>query len=178
MERHLKVISLGLLLATVVACHDTGAKAELDAFRAQAALERQNLDLIRQMFETLDRADWDGYKEFFAPEFSYYLPSDSASPVKVDEMIEGVKAYFSAFPDLVHRVVGLVATGDKVIVRFVAQGTHRGELDGLPPTGQRMVVSSIEIFTLREGKIIEERQEADMLGMMTQIGLELKPKGD
>jgi predicted ester cyclase len=38
-----------------------------------------------------------------------------------------------------------------------------------------VTAGSIEIFTTKDGKIVEERQEADMLGMMTQLGLELKP---
>jgi steroid delta-isomerase-like uncharacterized protein len=176
MKHPLLVVPLALLLCFAVSCKDKAAVAELEKYRAQAAVEEQNEELIRQMFNELDKANWDSYKGFFAPEFFYYLPSAASSPVKVIEMVEGVKMYFNAFPDLAHQIVELIAVKNKVIVRFIAKGTHNGMLEGLPPTGSAMEVSSIEIFTIKDGKIVEERQEADMLGMVQQLGMELKPK--
>jgi len=175
MKKCLYAVPLVLLLCFSFACQDKAAMAELEKYKTQAAIEKQNEELIRQMFSDLDKANWDSYKGFFGPEFFYCLPSAASVPVKVEEMVEGVKMYFNAFPDLAHQIVELIAVKDKVIVRFIAKGTHKGELEGLPPTGNTMEVSSIEIFTIKAGKIVEERQEADMLGMMTQLGMELKP---
>jgi predicted ester cyclase len=47
---------------------------------------------------------------------------------------------------------------------------------GIPATGNEVEVSSIIIFRIENGKVAEERQEADMLGFMQQFGMELKPK--
>lgn len=176
MKKHLCAVPLVLLLCFSFACQDKAARAELKQMKDQADVEKRNEDLIRQMFNELDKANWDSYKGFFAPEFLYYLPSAAGAPTKVEDMVEGVKIYFRAFPDLVHQIVELIPVEDKVILRFIARGTHKGELEGLPPTGNAMEVSSIEIFTIKAGKIIEERQEADMLGMLAQLGMELKPK--
>ena len=37
-------------------------------------------------------------------------------------------------------------------------------------------ISAIEIFHLENGKVVEERLDGDMLGLMQQLGVELKPK--
>jgi len=176
MKKYRVAVLLAPLLCFTLACQDKAAMAELKQMKNQADIEKRNEELIRQMFNELDKANWDSYKGFFAPEFLYYLPSAFGAPTKVEQMVEGVKIYFHAFPDLVHQIVELISFKDKVILRFIARGTHKGDLEGLPPTGNAMEVSSIEIFTIKDGKIIEERQEADMLGMMTQLGMELKPR--
>jgi len=50
------------------------------------------------------------------------------------------------------------------------RGIHKGELDGLPPTGNEISVSLFTIFRLVDGKIAEEWEIMDELGMMTQLG--------
>ncbi len=51
----------------------------------------------------------------------------------------------SAFPDLVTTVDDLIAEGDKVVVRGHDQGTHMGEFMGLAPTGNRFIITWIDI---------------------------------
>ena len=78
--------------------------------------------------------------------------------------------------DRVHNIEELIAAGDKVIVRGNIKFTQTGELMGLPATGTKIETSTIYIFSIKDGKIVEIREELDMLGVMTQLGLELKPK--
>jgi hypothetical protein len=46
----------------------------------------------------------------------------------------------------------------------------------MPASGNKMQVSAIIINRLKDGLIVEEFEEADMLGFYQQIGMELKPK--
>jgi predicted ester cyclase len=62
-----------------------------------------------------------------------------------------------------------------VITRNIFRGTHKGTFGGIPPTGNRIELCSIIIARIKNGKIIEEREEYDVLGMMQQLGMELKP---
>ena len=93
-----------------------------------------------------------------------------------DEDIKLTKMYMQAFPDLSHSIEELYAADNKVIVRLIAEGTHVGELEGFPPPGNTINVSSIYIITIKNGKIIEIRADVDMLGFFQQLGMELKPK--
>src|SRR5829696_9138759 len=61
--------------------------------------------------------------------------------------------------------------GDKVATRYALEGTHRGELFGIPPTGQRLSIKSITVERVSEGKIVEHWRNTDELGMMRQLGV-------
>ncbi len=74
------------------------------------------------------------------------------------------------------RIDKLFADGDTVIVWFIITGTHRGEWGGIAATGNKVEISHVEIYRIENGKIVEMRQEGDYLGLMQQLGMELKPK--
>ena len=57
-----------------------------------------------------------------------------------------------------------------VAARVSFRGTHRGEFQGIPPTGKEVGFSSIEIDRMVEGKVAEHWFEMDMLGLMGQLG--------
>ncbi len=79
--------------------------------------------------------------------------------------------YRSAFPDLQATVEDQVAEGDKVASRFTFRGTHRGELAGIPPTGNQVEVTGIVISRIEGGKGAEDWSNYDALGMMQQLGV-------
>jgi steroid delta-isomerase-like uncharacterized protein len=84
---------------------------------------------------------------------------------------------YEAFPDLNRPVDDLIAEGDKVVARWRAEGTHTGSFQGVPPTGRRASITGITIFRLRDGKIVEEWGESDMLGLLQQVGALPGPAG-
>jgi predicted ester cyclase len=65
--------------------------------------------------------------------------------------------------------VDLVAEGDKVAVRYNVTGTHKGALQGIPPTGKKVSFSAMDFITLMDGKITEVWVNEDMMGSMQQI---------
>ncbi len=80
-------------------------------------------------------------------------------------------ALSGAFPDLKITHDDVVAEGDKVLIRWTARGTHRGEFQGIAPTGKAVTVTGVDLFRIAGGKIVELWQEADRLGMMRQLGV-------
>jgi predicted ester cyclase len=77
----------------------------------------------------------------------------------------------SGFPDFQTTIEDLIAEGDKVAVRISWQGTHKGELMGIPPTGKYVKVTEMQIYRMANGKIIERWVETDVFGMMQQLGI-------
>jgi steroid delta-isomerase-like uncharacterized protein len=88
---------------------------------------------------------------------------------------ETVKAYRSAFPDLRMSFEDQIADGDRVVTRWVATGTHLGELNGIPATGCAAHVSGIFIHRLADGQINESWSMFDQLGLLLQLGLIQSP---
>jgi len=82
-----------------------------------------------------------------------------------------VSIYRTAFPDLQFTTEDQVAEGDKVVTRWTARGTHKGELMGIPATGKQIVVTGIDIFRISSGKVVEEWVNWDALGVMQQLGV-------
>ena len=64
----------------------------------------------------------------------------------------------------------IFASGDKVVVRITGRGIHRGEYEGVPPTGKRVSMSGIAIYRIAHGKIVEEWSQADRLDFLRQLG--------
>jgi len=93
---------------------------------------------------------------------------------------EGFKAYVSAFraafPDLHAKVEDQIAEGDMAAMRFTARGTHKGEFQGIPPTGKQITLSGINIQRFVDGKIAENWVSLDALGMLQQLGV-IPPMG-
>ena len=93
---------------------------------------------------------------------------DAAGP----ELVKQIARFFrSAFPDLNIAVEDLIAEGDRVAARVTITGTHEGELMGIPPTGKRVEVSSMDIIRFEDGKAAEHWGETDIMSMMQQLGV-------
>ncbi len=176
MKKLLMVITLALILCFMVGCQDKEAMAELEEFKAQAEVEEQNKELAQKIFEAWGKGDFETFKEFLAPDYVYYAPSISSKPMSREESIEMGKMLRKAFPDISWSMEELFTEEDRVITRWIFRGTHEGEFMGIPSTGNRVEVSGIIMSRIENGKVVEDREEFDQMGMMLQLGMELKPK--
>ncbi len=68
------------------------------------------------------------------------------------------------------RVDDVIAEGDRVVLRYVFEADHVGELGGVAPTGRRVKVPGILIARVRDGRLVEYWREEDALGLMKQLG--------
>ena len=176
MKKLLMVLPLVFLLCFTFACQDKEAMAELEAMKAQTEVEEQNKELVKRYIEEINKGNAEVFQELCAPEYAFYNPSNSPKPMSREETIEFHKMVVRAFPDVNWSIKELFAIGDMVIVWNIVTGTHEGEFQGIPATGNKIEASSILMLRIQNGKIVEEREEADFLGMMMQLGMELKPK--
>jgi predicted SnoaL-like aldol condensation-catalyzing enzyme len=72
---------------------------------------------------------------------------------------EDLKAFTAivreAFPDVRFRPVLELADGDKVVVQYEMTGTHEAPFLGIPPTGEPVTVTGVDIVTVVDGKVTE-----------------------
>jgi steroid delta-isomerase-like uncharacterized protein len=131
-----------------------------------------NKALLRRFSRELEQNNFEIIEELYAPD---YLSHNYDAPDGERPGIEGVKQGFqkfkSAFPDL--RIVeeDLIAEGDRVVHRVRYQGTHQGEFFGIPPTGNQVTGSTIEIYRFADGKVVEKWSEFDRLSLLQQLGV-------
>ncbi|MFC2163630.1 ester cyclase [Acidobacteriota bacterium] len=176
MKKLCMILSLALILCFMVGCQDKEARAELEAMKAQAAVEEQNKEVVRKMLAEIDNENLDGVMETLSPNLQWYFPSHSPSPLSKEGAQELLTMFLKSFPKWEHKIEELIAVGNKVITRQVDITTQTEEFQGIPPSGDKIEFGVIIIWTLEDGKIVEMREEGDMLGFYQQLGMELKPK--
>lgn len=64
-----------------------------------------------------------------------------------------------------------ISEGDRVVTRWTGQGTHLGELNGIPATGRAAQVWGVFIHRLAAGQITETWTSFDGLGLLHQLGV-------
>ena len=179
MKKLLMILPLALILCFMVSCQHKEAIVELETFKAQAEIEEQNKDLTKQYYTELDKTNIEELDtfvdKFISPDFVLHLPGGVDIRGK-----KGIKDYYAgskmAFPDASHTVDDVIAEGNKVAFRATTKGTHQGEFMGIQPSGNDIKVTFDGFCQIQEGKIVEWWSEYDALGMMMQLGMELKPK--
>ncbi len=90
-------------------------------------------------------------------------------------MQQFIAATRSGFPDWRVEALATVWEGDTVVVRWVGTVTHAGVFHGLLPTGRRVRVSGINMYRIAEGKIAQEWEQMDALGLLSQLGALPRP---
>jgi steroid delta-isomerase-like uncharacterized protein len=133
-----------------------------------ANAEENKAIVLRHWEEVVSKGNLDLIDEIFAPDFvAHEAAQDIREPEGVRQFIILLRA---AFPDLHVTVEDVLAEGDKVVQRWSGHGSHQGELMGLPPSGKRISVAGITISRFEGGKVAEEWELYDMMGMMQQLG--------
>jgi steroid delta-isomerase-like uncharacterized protein len=84
---------------------------------------------------------------------------------------EWLKMIGAAFPDMRLTFEDMIAEGDRVVIRGAFSGTHQGELFGIPATDKRVTQSSVFIFRLVKGEIVEGWYATNDLDLMQQLGV-------
>ena len=77
----------------------------------------------------------------------------------------------AAFPDIHWVTEECIASGDKVVTRFIWTGTQRGDFLGIPATGRPVTVKGVVIDRLVNGRMTDSRILMDTFGMMMQLGV-------
>ena len=174
MKKCLCIIPLALLLFFTIACQDKAAMAELEKVKAQKTTQEQNKQIARDFFAAIDRQDFPRLKELLAVDFALSDPG-SPVPLNADNLFSAIKDHYTAFPDWNHVIEDVTSEGQKVTVRLIQYGTHKAEYMGIPATGNKVHLAALHLGRIVDGKIKEWLAIEDYLGLMQQLGMELKP---
>ena len=104
----------------------------------------------------------------YAPDVVDHNPLPGQGP-GLDGIKQLVAVYHAVFPDLSVSTDDVVISGDRVVVRWTATGTHQGDQLGVPATGKHVRLTGIDILRIEDGRIVERWGETNGLEMMQQI---------
>ena len=130
-------------------------------------MNEANKAIVRRLFdECLNRHDADRHSEFYA-DVVYRAPA--IGELRGEAHRQFLLSLFSAFPDARWTMEDQIAEGDKVATRWSFLGTHSGTFMGIAPTGNHVITGGICIDHIVGGKIVEEWEEWDTLGLTQQL---------
>ena len=137
--------------------------------------EEEHKALVTRFFEeVLGQGDIERVDEFMRDD---YVLTMVGQPAPMDR--QGHKMFVthlrSAFPDWREEIVDIVAEGDRVVTRLRGTGTHTGEFQGIPATGNTMTIESVNIDRIADGKIAERWLLSDTFGGLVQLGVVTLP---
>jgi predicted ester cyclase len=127
------------------------------------------LSIEKRIVDAFNLGNLDILDEVCSPNYIFHGPS--YLNWDQDAIKKALGMMHAAFPDWMITFDDIFSTSDKAAFRISIQGTHKGELWGCPPTGKRMTWTAMIIDHFEDGKIVEEWEEMDFLGLMRQLGL-------
>jgi steroid delta-isomerase-like uncharacterized protein len=125
-------------------------------------MKEENKTIARRVYEIISTGDFERTREIVdqdAPD-NELLSNDPPAKL-IDTFKDTFAEAREGFPDLSITVEDVMAEGDRVAARVTMRGTHRGEFQGIAPTGKRVEVKAIDMFRISNGKIVEHWGHAD-----------------
>jgi steroid delta-isomerase-like uncharacterized protein len=134
-------------------------------------VERANAKTVRRLYEN-----------YMNENRAELLPSLVSEDVVFHSVTEerGIVAYAvltdrlrNAFHEMHFTLLDLIASDDRVVVRWTMDATHAGPLAGIPATGKRVQQRGTVIYRLENARIAEVWAQMDRMGMLQQLGIDL-----
>jgi predicted ester cyclase len=141
--------------------------ASIVTISARTSATEANKALVRRAIAYNHGAAADG-AEIFAEGFVAYMPGQPAMDRARFEQYVATVA--EGLPGYTYELHDQIAQGDLVANRLTWRGVHAGEIAGTPPTGRAVELHGINMFRVRDGRVVAQWAQLDMLGLLQQIG--------
>lgn len=126
-----------------------------------------NEAIARRFLETVqNERNLEVIGELIAPDFIGH----TAGIRGIDALRESITENLLAFPDLRVHMEEQFSSGDAVVSRYRARGTHLGDYHGLEPTNREVEYTVVAIHHLADGRITEGWRVVDRLEILEQLG--------
>ncbi|WP_274571105.1 ester cyclase [Neisseria leonii] len=110
-------------------------------------------------------------EELIAPEAVFRAPVSGHEYTGPEGYVAILQRLRSGFPDAVWHLEEVVGEGNVLVARFSVVGTHQGEFEGYAPSHRAVKVSAMNLYRLKNGRIVREFAQFDHLSLLWQIGV-------
>jgi len=137
----------------------------------------KNKAVMRKMLEAFNTGKTEVVQQLLSPQIQDHSRKlGLEAQVRAMDPIRRVKTeilrHDDIFPDKHFKEVFLVAEGDMVVMQWVMTGTHKSELMGHRATGKRVETHGVEFIRVKDGKIVEHRDDgAHVFDVLFQLDM-------
>ena len=127
-----------------------------------------NLNVVQRFYDAYNKKQEAILNEVIADDYVDYghqPPGRGVQGAKSDH-----QDIARGFEDAHFDIDEMFGSDDRVAVRWTLHATHTGPFAGVSPTRKKIAVHGISFYRLRDGKITETRNLADLLALFTQLG--------
>ena len=117
--------------------------------------------------DAVSGGDLEAILDLYSPGFVDNAPGPGQLPGP-EGIVQVVRRYREAIPDLRVTVEEVIASGDRIVTRETWCGTHRGEIAGIPGTGRRFEATRMHIFRIEGGLAREEWTAGSILAALRE----------
>jgi steroid delta-isomerase-like uncharacterized protein len=126
--------------------------------------------LMERFVQFINTASKDLADELIAPRAIFHVPGRTEPMAGPAGYLEIIAMMRGGFPDIQWTLEETITEGGNVAGRFTMRGTHQGTFLGVPATGKKIVVQTMNFYRWSNGQIVEERGQPDLVGLLQQIG--------
>jgi len=135
-----------------------------------AEIKAKNLEAYKGFDAAMQSGKIDDFDKYIDANYIEHTPAPGQKPG-----LAGLKELFpqwkAAWPDLKWEYISIAADGDYVYAHSRMTGTNTGAFMGMPATGKKIDVGSVDITKFKDGKCVEHWSYMEEMKMMTQMGL-------
>ena len=130
----------------------------------------KNKEIVRRVIdEIVNKGDLSLADEVLAGNYVYHFPThDIHGPEGFKKFVTSMR---TAFPDLHVTIEDLIGEGDKVAARVIMQGTFKGELNGIAPTGRKLTFPEAVFVRFEDDMEVEATAYGNMNSFNEQLGI-------
>jgi predicted ester cyclase len=127
----------------------------------------KNKAIVRRFIEAYNKRNLDSLDVFVAPDYV-----DHTNQLQgLESLKQLINVGLIGVPDWHETIEDIIAEGDKVWVRLSYTGTHTGEMFGIPPTGNKITATAVDIYRIVNGKLAEYWNVTDRLDLLKPQGI-------
>jgi len=115
-----------------------------------------------------DRGDVDAFDDLLHPDAVIHAPA-GLSTTSADAEKQVWREALAAMPDLRHKVQEVVREGDVEMARVIVTGTMSAAFGGVAGSGRSFQMDQAVITHLRDGKVVEAWEIADVAALRAQV---------
>lgn len=134
-----------------------------------------NATTARKLYDTWNARDFEYAASITAPDAQIITVGTGDTLTGPDGVRQYGRTWADAFPDGTVTIDTLVADGDHVVVEFTGRGTHTGDLvtsmGTIPATGRSLTLHLCDVYTFRDGKVVQQNAYFDTGSLMAQLGV-------
>ena len=135
----------------------------------------ENKRIVREFIEAaFNKHQPDKAGEYMTPDIKWHGGTLGTVEGR-DNFVGLIGAIVTALPDLRNVELDIIAERDIVSVRAVVDGTHSGDLLGIPASGKHVKWDAIDNYRVLDGKIAEEWAADDLLAFVYGVGAYTPP---